>query len=223
MDNLPGFLDTPHLLALAAALGWASSIRLYAAVFLVGAAGFMGWVDLPQGLKILQHPGVLGAAGFMCFVEFFADKIPIVDTAWDLVHTVIRIPAGAALAAGALGADGAAMTWIAALLGGGLAATSHAAKMTTRAAVNTSPEPFSNIAVSLLEDGFVVFMLWLSATHPLLFALALATTLILAVVLMVVLIKFLQTVLRGLGRFFSGEGLSLGKTNVQENTDRQPR
>lgn len=207
-------LDTPHLLALAAALGWASGIRLYAAVFLVGAAGFMGWVDLPQGLKILQHPGVLGAAGFMCFVEFFADKIPIVDTAWDLVHTVIRIPAGAALAAGALGADGAAMTWIAALLGGSLAATSHAAKLTTRAAVNTSPEPFSNVAVSLLEDGFVVFMLWLSATHPLLFALALVATLIIAVVLMVVLVKFLRTVLRGLSRFFSGEGLPPGKTDV---------
>ena len=207
-------LDTPHLLALAAALGWASGIRLYAAVFLVGAAGFMGWVDLPQGLKILQHPGVLGAAGFMCFVEFFADKIPIVDTAWDLVHTVIRIPAGAALAAGALGADGAAMTWIAALLGGSLAATSHAAKLTTRAAVNTSPEPFSNVAVSLLEDGFVVFMLWLSATHPLLFALALFATLIIAVVLMVVLVKFLRTVLRGLSRFFSGEGLPPGKTDV---------
>jgi hypothetical protein len=211
MDSL---LDTPHLLALAAALGWASGIRLYAAVFLVGAAGFMGWVDLPQGLKILQHPGVLGAAGFMCFVEFFADKIPIVDTAWDLIHTVIRIPAGAALAAGALGADGAAMTWIAALLGGSLAATSHAAKLTTRAAVNTSPEPFSNIAVSLLEDGFVVFMLWLSATHPVAFALALAATLVIAVVLMVVLVKFLRTVLRGLSRFFSGEGLPPGKTDV---------
>jgi hypothetical protein len=207
-------LDTPHLLALAAALGWASGIRLYAAVFLVGAAGFMGWVDLPQGLKILQHPGVLGAAGFMCFVEFFADKIPLVDTVWDAIHTVIRIPAGAALAAGALGADGAAMTWIAALLGGSLAATSHTAKMTTRAAVNTSPEPFSNIAVSLAEDGFVVFMLWLSATHPLLFAIALVATLAIAVVLMVVLVKFLRAVLRGLSRFFSGEGLPPGKTDV---------
>lgn len=204
MDNLPGFVDMPHLLALAAALGWASGIRLYAAVFLVGAAGFMGWVDLPQGLKILQHPGVLAAAGFMCCVEFFADKIPVLDTAWDLVHTVIRIPAGAALAAGALGADSAAMAWIAALLGGGLAATSHAAKMTTRAAVNTSPEPFSNVAVSLLEDGFVVFMLWLAATHPVLFALALVATLILAVVLMVVLVKFLKTVLDRLSNFFAG-------------------
>jgi hypothetical protein len=106
------------------------------------------------------------------------------------------------------------MTWIAALLGGSLAATSHTAKMTTRAAVNTSPEPFSNIAVSLAEDGFVVFMLWLSATHPLLFAIALVATLAIAVVLMVVLVKFLRTVLRGLSRFFSGEGLPPGKTDV---------
>ena len=98
-----------------------------------------------------------------------------------MVHTVIRIPAGAALAAGALGADNQAMGWIAALLGGSLAATSHAAKLTTRAAVNTSPEPFSNLGVSLLEDGFVVFMLWLSATHPVIFAIALVLTLVLAV------------------------------------------
>jgi hypothetical protein len=217
---MESLLDTPHLLALAAALGWASGIRLYAAVFLVGAAGFMGWVDLPQGLKILQHPGVMGAAGFMCFIEFFADKIPLLDTVWDAIHTLIRIPAGAALAAGALGADGAAATWVAALLGGSLAATSHAAKMTTRAAVNTSPEPFSNIAVSLAEDGFVVFMLWLSATHPFVFAIALVLTLVIAVVLMVVLVKFLRTVLRGLSRLFSGEGLPSGKTNVPENPDR---
>ncbi|MEO5670204.1 MAG: DUF4126 domain-containing protein, partial [Ramlibacter sp.] len=171
---------------------------------LVGAAGFMGWIDLPQGLKILQHPGVLGASGFMCFVEFFADKIPLVDTVWDMVHTVIRIPAGAALAAGALGADGQAMGWIAAILGGSLAATSHAAKLTTRAAVNTSPEPFSNIAVSLLEDGFVVFMLWLSATHPAIFAIALVLTLAVAVLLMVVLVKFLRIVLAKMREFFAG-------------------
>lgn len=195
-------IDTPQLLALAAALGWASGVRLYAAVFLAGLAGYMGWVDLPQGLKVLEHPGLLAASGFMCFVEFFADKIPLVDSLWDTVHTLIRIPAGAALAAGALGADSQAMAWIGALLGGGLAATSHTAKMTTRAAVNTSPEPFSNVGVSLLEDGFVVFMLWLSATHPVIFAIALVVTLVIAVVLMVVLVKFLRIALRRLGEFF---------------------
>ena len=194
-------LDAPQLLALAAALGLASGIRLYLAVFLVGLAGFMGFVELPPGLQVLQHPGVLGASGFMAFVEFFSDKIAFVDSMWDMVHTVIRIPAGAALAAGALSADSQAMGWIAALLGGSLAATSHAAKLTTRAAVNTSPEPFSNVAVSLFEDGFVIFMLWLSATHPVIFAIALVLTLVAAVVLMIVLVKFLRVVVLRLRDF----------------------
>ena len=204
MNSMASLFDTPQLLALAAALGWASGIRLYASVLLVGMAGFMGWINLPHGLQVLQHPAVLGVSGFMCFLEFFADKIPIVDTAWDMVHTVIRIPAGAALAAGALGADGPAAAWVAALLGGTLAATSHAAKLTTRAAVNTSPEPFSNIAVSLFEDGLVVFMLWLAVTHPALFAIALVLVLAVAVVLMVVLFKSLIAVGHRLGRIFSG-------------------
>lgn len=203
-ESLAHLLDTPQLLALAAALGWASGIRLYAAVFLAGLAGFMGFVELPPGLQVLQHPAVLGVSGSLCFVEFFADKIPFLDTMWDTAHTVIRIPAGAALAAGALGADSAAMGWIAALLGGGLAATSHTAKLTTRAAVNTSPEPFSNVAVSLFEDGFVVFMLWLSATHPVIFWIALAVTLVIAVVLMIVLVKFLRAVALRLREFVNG-------------------
>ena len=204
MESLAHLMDAPQLLALAAALGWASGIRLYAAVFLAGLAGFMGFVELPPGLQVLQHPAVLGVSGSMCLVEFFADKIPFLDTMWDTVHTVIRIPAGAALAAGALGADSAAMGWIAALLGGGLAATSHTAKLTTRAAVNTSPEPFSNVAVSLFEDGFVVFMLWLAATNPAVFAIALAVTLAVAVVLMIVLLKFLRAVALRLRGFLDG-------------------
>ena len=96
MDEALRLLDTPQLLALAAALGWVSGFRLYAAVFLVGLAGWMGWVQLPPGLQLLQHPGVLVASGFMLFAEFFADKIPWVDSVWDAIHTVIRIPAGAA-------------------------------------------------------------------------------------------------------------------------------
>jgi hypothetical protein len=204
MEALEGLVDTPQLLALAAALGWLSGFRLYAAVFLTGLAGFLGWIELPKGLQVLQHPAVLGASGFMLFVEFFADKIPFIDSMWDAVHTVIRIPAGAALAAGALGADSTAMTVVAAIIGGSLAATSHATKMTTRAAVNTSPEPFSNIGVSLLEDGLVVFMLWLSAAYPMVFAVVLVVSLVLAVILLVVLIGFLRTVLRGLREFFQG-------------------
>lgn len=204
MDALGQLVDTPQLLALAAALGWLSGFRLYAVVFLAGAAGWMGWIELPPGLQVLQHPVLLVASGFMLFMEFFADKIPYVDSVWDAVHTFIRIPAGAALAAGAIGASGEAMTWIAALLGGSLAATSHATKMTTRAAVNTSPEPFSNVAVSLAEDGLVVFMLWLSAAHPVVFAVVLIVSVVLSIVLLVVLVRFLSKVLRGLGEFFRG-------------------
>jgi hypothetical protein len=215
MDRL---IDTPHLLALAAALGWASGIRLYAVVLLTGLAGHFGFIDLPHGLQVLQHPGVLFAAGFMCFVEFFADKIPFVDTMWDTVHTLIRIPAGAALAAGALGADGTTMAWVGAILGGGLAATSHVTKLTTRAAVNTSPEPFSNIGVSLLEDGFVVFMLWLSATHPAVFAIALLLSISIGILLVVVLFKFLRVVLARLSQLFSGHVPDV--RNVQENPHR---
>ena len=207
LESFGSIVDTPQLLALAAALGWASGFRLYAAVFLTGLSGWLGWVDLPAGLQVLQHPGVLFASGFMVFAEFFADKIPFVDSMWDAVHTVIRIPAGAALAAGALGASGEAWTWVAALLGGSLAATSHATKMTTRAAVNTSPEPFSNMAVSLLEDGLVVFMLWLSATHPVAFGIVLVVSIVLAVILLVVLVKFLRKVVRGLREFFRGRPL----------------
>lgn len=204
MDAVPSLIDPPQFLALAAALGFASGFRLYAAVFFTGLAGFLGWVELPAGLQVLEHPAVLGASGFMLFVEFFADKIPYVDSVWDAAHTLIRIPAGAALAAGALGADSTAMTWIAALVGGGLAATSHATKMTTRAAVNTSPEPFSNVAVSLFEDGWVLFLLWLSATHPAIFTVVLVVSVIVAIVLMVVLVKFLQGVVRELRDFFAG-------------------
>jgi len=151
-----GKLDMTSLLALAAALGWASGFRLYAVVFLVGSMGLAGWIPLPEGLQVLQHPAVLAISGALLFVEFFADKIPGLDSLWDIVNSVIRIPAGAALAAGVFGADNATMAVVAALMGGTLAATSQAAKTTTRAAINTSPEPFSNIAMSLLEDGLVV-------------------------------------------------------------------
>jgi hypothetical protein len=189
-------LDTTHLLALAAALGWASGLRLYAVVFLTGLAGWLGWVTLPSGLQVLQHPLVLGAAGLMLLVEFFADKIPGLDSLWDAVHTFIRIPAGMALAAAVFGGDSATWATIAALLGGTLAATSHTAKATTRAAVNTSPEPFSNIGLSLLGDATVPGMLWLAFTHPVWFFVALLIALVLMVTATVVLFKFLRGLVR---------------------------
>jgi hypothetical protein len=191
-------LDTPQLVAIAAALGWASGLRLYAVLFLVGLAGRLGWVDLPAGLQLLQHPLMVTASGLMLAVEFFADKIPGVDTLWDVMHTLLRIPAGAALAAAAFGADSATVTAAAALLGGTLAATSHFAKATTRAAVNTSPEPFSNIGLSIAGDAAVPAALWLAWAHPWAFFGVLALALALMGVLLWKLGGFLGQLLRRL-------------------------
>ncbi|MFT4195747.1 DUF4126 domain-containing protein [Ottowia sp.] len=188
-------MDMPSLLALAAALGWASGFRLYAVVFLTGAMGYAGWIALPEGLKLLEHPAVLAASGFMLLVEFFADKIPWVDSLWDTVNGFIRVPAGALLAAGVFGADSAAMGLAAGLLGGSLAATAFATKATTRAAINTSPEPFSNWLASFFEDGLAVGVMWLATQHPLAFGIALAIMLVISVLLLVVLYKFLKVVL----------------------------
>lgn len=199
MNEALASLGTPELLALAAALGWSSGLRLYAVVFLVGMAGATGWMALPSGLQVLQHPLLLGVSGFMLFVEFFADKIPVVDSLWDMVNSVLRIPAGAALAAGVFGADSGAMTLAAALLGGTLAATSQAAKTSTRAAINTSPEPFSNVAMSLVEDGVVVGALWLATQHPMLFAVLLALVVVLMWITIWALFKFLRAVWRRMG------------------------
>lgn len=196
-------LDMPSLLALAAALGWVSGFRLYAVVFLVGASGALGWIPLPPGLHVLQHPVMLFASGLMLFMEFFADKVPGLDSLWDMVNSVIRIPAGAALAAGALGADGATMGLVGALLGGTLAATSQAAKTTTRAAINTSPEPFSNIGMSLFEDGLVVGAIWLATAHPVVFGILLVIVVVLMWIVTWMLFKFLRAVIRRMSALFS--------------------
>lgn len=201
MQDALNHLGTPELLALAAALGWASGLRLYLVVFLTGLAGWIGWLELPPGLQVLQHPALLGASGFMLFIEFFADKIPWVDSLWDLVNSVIRVPAGAALAAGALGADSATMALLAALLGGTLAATSQAAKTSARAAANASPEPFTNLGLSLLEDGLVVAALWLATNHPLVFAVLLVVIVLAMWWITWTLFRFLRAVWRrALGR-----------------------
>ncbi|MES2960438.1 MAG: DUF4126 domain-containing protein [Pseudomonadota bacterium] len=196
-------LDTTQLFAIAAALGWASGLRLYAVVFLTGMAGQLGWVPLPAGLTVLQQPAMLWASGALLLVEFLADKVPWVDSLWDSVHTFIRIPAGAALAYGVFGGDQGTWAAVAALLGGTLAATAHTAKATTRAAANSSPEPFSNIGLSLAGDALVPAMLWLSWEHPVLFFIALALSVAVMLVVTVMLFKFL----RGLGRKLRGHFL----------------
>jgi hypothetical protein len=165
-------------------------------VFFTGLAGALGWVVLPEGLTPLQRPLLLGASGTMLCVEFFADKIPGIDSLWDALHTLIRIPAGALLAAAVFGGDEASWSLVAALMGGTLAATSHVAKSATRAALNSSPEPFSNIGVSLLGDAAVPGMLWLAWSHPLLFFVGLAFALVLMAWLIVTLMSFLRARLR---------------------------
>jgi hypothetical protein len=189
-------LDTWQLMTIAAALGFASGLRLYAVLFIVGAAGWLGWVDLPSGLAVLAHPLVLAASGFMCAVEFFADKFPAVDTLWDAIHTLIRIPAGAALAAGVFGDQSpAALTLAAAILGGTLAAGSHLTKSGSRAVINTSPEPFTNWAASFTEDIAVGGLLWLAFAHP-------AAALVVLAVLVALVIWLLPKIWRTLGRMF---------------------
>lgn len=164
LANLP--LDLAALLALAAGLGWASGLRLYTTLFVVGLAGKLGWIVLPQGLRLLEHPWVLGAAGLMLAVEFLADKVPLLDSVWDTVHTFIRIPAGAALAAMVFGGQGIEWQTAMAILGGTLAAGTHFTKAGARAMINASPEPFSNIAASVSEDVVVLSGLWLMFAHP---------------------------------------------------------
>lgn len=157
-------------IAVAAALAWGSGIRAYAVIFALGLTGAQGWVELPEHLAILEHPLVMASSGLMTLVEFFADKLPWLDSAWDAVHSFIRVPAGAALAAGVFGEAGAAASLAAAILGGTLAAGAHFVKSGARVAINTSPEPFSNWAASLSEDAAVPLGLWLAFAHPLVFA-----------------------------------------------------
>ena len=178
-------------LAMSAAMAWGAGLRLYLVVFVVGLLGKLGYVPLPDTLKLLMNPLVLGAAGFMAFVEFFADKIPWLDSAWDAVHTFLRIPAGAALAAGMLGDSGEGVAMAAALIGGTLTAGTHFGKAGTRAVANTSPEPFSNIGLSLAEDTMVAGGLALAMANPIIFL----VLLLIFVVALVVLIRF---ILKGL-------------------------
>lgn len=180
-------------LAIAAALAWGSGLRAYAVIFALGLAGVLGWLELPEHLRLLQHPMVLGASGLMTAVEFFADKLPWLDSVWDAVHSFIRIPAGAALAAAVFGDSGAAVALAAAILGGTLAAGVHLAKAGTRAAINASPEPFTNWTASLAEDAMVPLGLWLAFVHPILFFVLLAIFLLAAVLL-------LRLIWRGLRR-----------------------
>ena len=171
-------------IALTMGVAWASGINLYAALFMLGYLGSTGQIALPPDLVILTDPLVMAAAGFMYCVEFFADKTPGVDTGWDAIHSFIRIPAGAVLAAGAVGDMGPAVQLAAAIVGGSLAATSHFTKAGTRVLVNASPEPFSNWTLSISEDVAVIAGLWTALHYPVTFlALLVVAVLVMAWVL----------------------------------------
>ncbi len=165
-------MSEAHVFAIGVLLAWLAGIRVYLTVFGVGIAGYFGWLDLPQALQVAQSPWVIGVSGALALVEFFADKIPGVDTGWDLLHTLLRIPAGAFLAASAMSPDGHLGAGMLAT-GAGVALTSHLLKSGTRVVLNTSPEPVSNWTASLGEDAAVIGALALAFVHPWL-ALALA-------------------------------------------------
>lgn len=162
-------MDAISSFALASGLSWASGLRLYATVCCVGLLAKYGYIQVPDSLSILSNPIVIGVAGFLMVVEFLADKIPYVDSAWDSVQTFIRIPAGALLAMGAINSNDPIIATVAALLGGSLTGMTHATKAGSRALINTSPEPISNITTSLGEEGLLLGGGWLALMHPMVF------------------------------------------------------
>jgi len=193
-------------IAITMGAAWASGINLYAAILTLGLLGATSNIQLPPGLEILTDPLVLMAAGVMYFVEFFADKIPGVDTAWDGLHTFIRIPAGAMLAAAAVGDINPAVQLAAGLLGGGLAAATHATKAGTRALINTSPEPMSNWTASIVEDVAVIVGLWTALNHPTLYLVLLGLFILLMIWLLPRLWRGVKIV-AGKIRSFFGAGI----------------
>jgi len=192
-------MDAVSVIALSMGAAWASGINLYATLFMLGYMASTGNMTLPAELEILTNPMVMTAAGFMYCVEFFADKIPGVDSAWDSLHTFIRIPAGAMLAASAVGDVGPAMELTSALLGGTLAAGTHTTKAGTRLLINTSPEPVTNWTASISEDLLVIGGLWAALNHPVLFVIGLIAFILLMIWLLPRLWKLIKIIFRKVG------------------------
>lgn len=204
-------MESLSQLSLAAGLAWASGIRLYATIFIVGMLGRFGYLHLPAELLVLEHDWVLMTAGIMVVGEFLADKVPGFDSVWDAIHTFIRIPAGAFLAWGAMGDATPAAQTAAAILGGLITGGTHLAKSGGRAAINTSPEPLSNWAASFGEDGLVLGGLFLAISHPLAFLILLVLFLALVVWIAPKVFRFLARAVR---RLFGGEETTLPATRV---------
>ena len=193
MDDFDQIIKT---ISLTMGAAWGSGINLYATILVLGLLGVTDNIVLPQSLEVLMNPMVIGAAGVMYFVEFIVDKVPGVDTGWDTLHTFIRIPAGVLLAAGAVGDVNPAVAVAVGILGGGLAAGTHAAKSGTRLLINASPEPVSNWTASILEDVAVITGVWAALMHPWVFL----VILILSIFLM---IWFLPRLWGAIKKFFA--------------------
>ncbi len=192
-------MDLISNLALAGGLSWASGLRLYLTVFAVGMLAKFGYIPLPDSLSILANPIVLSVAGALSVIEFLADKIPYVDSAWDSIQTFIRIPAGALLAMGAINTSDPMIATVAALLGGSLAGATHATKAGSRALINTSPEPVSNIATSFGEEGLLLGGGWLALFHPAVFIGLLCAFVLLMLWLLPKLWRGIKSVLGSIG------------------------
>ena len=185
-------------LSLVLGAGFSSGLNLYATVATLGLLQRLGIVHLPASLQVLAHPWVIGIAAGLYLIEFFADKLPYFDTIWDFIHTFIRPPAAALLAYSAAGGAGAEWRWGAALLAGSVALTSHGTKASARAAVNTSPEPFSNWTLSLGEDVLAVWLSWMANTHPIATTIVVVVLLALCVFLLYHLFHFVRRAIRKL-------------------------
>ncbi len=210
MDDFDQIVKT---ISLTMGAAWGSGINLYATILVLGALGITENIVLPQGLEILMNPLVMGSAGLMYCVEFFADKFPGVDTGWDTIHTFVRIPAGVLLAAGAVGEVNPAVAVAAGVLGGGMAAGTHAAKSGTRLLINASPEPVTNWTASVLEDVAVIAGVWAALIHPWVFLVLLVIFILLLMWFLPKLWGAIKKFFRFIGRIFSGKKNEANEAN----------
>ncbi len=198
-------MDTVSIIALTMGVAWASGINLYATIFMLGYLGTTGNIDLPPDLMVVTDPLVMTSAGLMYCVEFFADKTPGLDTAWDTLHTFIRIPLGAVLAMGAVGDMTPAVELAAFIVGGSLAAATHATKTGSRIVINSSPEPVTNWTASIGEDLLVITDIWTALNHPVAFLIALVIFIALMIWLLPKIWKGVKHIFNSIRNFFIGD------------------
>ena len=198
-------MDTVSIIALSMGAAWASGINLYATIFMLGYLGTTGNIDLPPDLMVVTDPLVMTSAGLMYCVEFFADKTPGVDTAWDSLHTFIRIPLGAVLAMGAVGDMTPAVELAAFIVGGSLAAATHATKTGSRIVINSSPEPVTNWTASIGEDLLVITGIWAALNHPVAFLIALVIFIALMIWLLPKIWRGIKHIFNSIRNFFIGD------------------